>query len=350
MNFISFVKKYKKLFILALLIVVLILIGKFISTVHFVLLRTYLTEMPGMFAGVILASFLAYLAPTFAWKLIMGKEHKGVRFIDLFMIKHIGEILTAFNPTGVIAGETVKAVYLNKRGVQYKHALSSIIMLRILIILSGIFLVVISGVYLIVVKAGDRSNLLYILIAVALIVFLSYLLTIFLLNPKLYLGKTVEKIKRKTNWSFLSDKIVTSSYEINQLSSDFFAANKIRFTSAFLLSLSQWVFGALEFYIILQMLGFEVSMVDAVAVEMGVIFFRTLGAVIPGQIGIEEYGNKVMLNAVGIQSNEVWLVATIMRRGRQVFWLGVAAIFTFFITKSGKIKLSEAKSDVIQDS
>lgn len=339
MNFIDFLKKYKQYLFAILLILVLILVGKFISTVDFKLLGTYLSEMPGMFAGVLITSFLAYLAPTFAWKLIMGPECRHVRFVDLFMIKHIGEILTAFNPTGVIAGESVKTVYLHKRGVDTKYGLSSILMLRILIILSGIFLVVLSGVYLIVVKAGDSSNLLYILIAVSLIIFLSYLLVVFLLDPKLHLGKTIENIQKKTKWKFLTDKIVSSSYEINKISSDFFAVNKIRFTGAFLLSLSQWIFGAMEFYIVLRMLGLDVSVVDAVAVEMGVIFFRTMGTFVPGQIGIEEYGNKVMLNAIGVDSNEVWLIATIMRRGRQVFWLAMAGIFTIIMSKTPKVEV-----------
>jgi len=65
---------------------------------------------------------------------------------------------------------------------------------------------------------------------------------------------------------------------------------------------------------------------------MGVIFFKTIGAVVPGQIGIEEYGNKVMLETIGVQSNEIWLVVTLMRRARQLFWLGIAGIFIFFIS------------------
>lgn len=74
---------------------------------------------------------------------------------------------------------------------------------------------------------------------------------------------------------------------------------------------------------------------------MGVIVFKTVGAIVPGQIGVEEYGNKVMLDAIGIVSNEVWLVVTLMRRGRQLFWLLIAGIFTLIITKFSKIKLYE---------
>lgn len=72
---------------------------------------------------------------------------------------------------------------------------------------------------------------------------------------------------------------------------------------------------------------------------MGVIVFKTVGAIVPGQIGVEEYGNKVMLDAIGIVSNEIWLVVTLMRRGRQLFWLLVAGIFLLIITRFSQIKL-----------
>lgn len=119
---------------------------------------------------------------------------------------------------------------------------------------------------------------------------------------------------------------------MNKLLSDYFRYNKAGFSAVFLLSASQWFFGALEFFIILRMLAIPVGYPDALAIEMGVIFFKTIGAVVPGQIGIEEYGNKVMLETIGVQSNEIWLVVTLMRRARQLFWLGIAGIFIFFIS------------------
>ena len=260
------------------------------------------------------------------------------------MIKHVGEMLTTFNPTGIIAGEGVKAVYLHKLGMETRYSVSSIAMIRILLMIAGVFLVLTSGVYLIVVKSGDSSQLLYILIAIVLTVVLTYFLMIYLLNPKLYLGKTVEYLAKKKNWSFLTEKVISSTYEINKISSEFFMANKIRFIIAFLLCALHWIFLAVEFYVIFKILGMDVSVIDSIAVQMGVIIFITLGAFVPGQIGIEEYGNKVMLAAIGVQSNEVWFMATLMRRARLVFWLLVAGIFILFISKKSDMKFHSPQS------
>jgi hypothetical protein len=100
------------------------------------------------------------------------------------------------------------------------------------------------------------------------------------------------------------------------------------------------MFGALEFFIVLRMLSVPVVFPDAVAVEMGVIFFKTVGAVVPGQLGIEEYGNKVMLDTIGVHGNEIWLVITLMRRSRQLFWLGIAGIFAIVISKNNQKEIS----------
>ena len=71
---------------------------------------------------------------------------------------------------------------------------------------------------------------------------------------------------------------------------------------------------------------------------MGVILFKTIGSVVPGQLGIEEYGNKVMLDAIGIKSNEVWLVVSLMRRARQLFWVLVAGIFWLVTSRTSNNK------------
>lgn len=331
MNLIAFVKKYKRYFIIGLLIIVSLLIIRFISSIDFNTLKSYLYEMPEMFAGIILVSFCAYLSAAVAWGLCMGKEWKKLRFFEIFMFKHVGEMLTIFNPTGVIAGETLKAVYLSQKGIEQKQALSSILLARVLIMLSGIFLIAISFIYLTIGRAGGRINLLFIVSVVLILVLLGYFLAKFLLSRKLHFGTMIARLRAKTNWAFLTQKIEDNCLEINETLSNFYHENKGKFLLAFMLSAIHWIFGAMEFFIVLHILGLHVSVVDTIAVEMGVILFKTAGSIVPGQIGIEEYGNKVMLDAIGIISNEVWLVVSLMRRARQLFWLGIAGIFALII-------------------
>lgn len=335
----AFFKKYKKYIILALLITVFLLIARFISTIDLELLKSYLSDMPGMFAGVVLMSLLAYISSTIAWSLCMGGEGRKVPFVELFMFRHVGEMLSLFNPTGIVAGESLKAVILNRRGVSGTDSVSSILLQRVLVILSGVVLMVVSVLYLTAGQRINGGNVLLVFITLVFIAFLAYLVIRFLVHPKLFLGKTMEKLKRKTGWKLFSDKLIASSYEMNEVSSHYFRENKKRFLLAFLMCVIHWIFGAMEFYIVLKMMGLDITVIQASAVEMGVTLFKTIGAIVPGQIGIEEYGNKVMLNTIGIVSNEVWLVVTLMRRSRQLFWLLVAGIFMLIISRKLQIKI-----------
>ena len=133
--------------------------------------------------------------------------------------------------------------------------------------------------------------------------------------------------------------MIKSSYEMNRVASVYFRGNKGRFLVAFLLCTIHWIFGSVEFLIVLRMMGLDISLMQAVVVEMGVSLFKTIGMIVPAQIGVEEYGNKVMLDVIGVVSNEIWLVVTLMRRGRQLFWLLIAGIFTMIISKKSNIKL-----------
>ena len=326
---VSFYQKYKTVIKWVLLILVLVFVGQFVWNSDLEVIGGYLKKMPFTFLGVVGLSFFAYLSATIAWRLCMGNDGNKTGISQLFMIRHVGEMLSVFNPTSVIAGEALKAHYLSKNGVDNKRAISSILLARILIILSALLLIILSALYLVLGVVGDNQGLPIIILALVIIGGFGYLLARFLLHSKLYLYKAIVKLQKRFGNKYITDKLVGSIQEINQEAHIFYSNNRRKFFWAFLLSVLHWILGAAEFYLILKVLGLDISVINAIAIEMGVILFKTIGAIVPGQVGVEEYANKVMLQAVGIAGNEVWLVVSIMRRARQLFWVGVAGAFYF---------------------
>ncbi|MDD3901055.1 MAG: lysylphosphatidylglycerol synthase transmembrane domain-containing protein [Dysgonamonadaceae bacterium] len=337
MKFIDFINKYQRHIIIGFLVFVFLLLARFVSSIDFNTLKDYLYETPGMIIGVIFFSLLSYVSTTFAWMLCMGKEVKKTHFYEVFMLKNVGDMLAAFNPTSILAGDGVKIVYLKKKGISGEHGLSSLLLLRALTIISAIILMVFALLYLTVGQLNNQ-NVLYIVLLALILIVIIYLIARFFLHPKMFFGNFIDKLRIKTNWSILTDKVIESCYDINNILREYFIDNKGKFLFAFLLSAFQWIFGAMEFYIILNMLNVHMTPLDAIAVEMGVILFKTIGSVVPGQLGIEEYGNKVMLDAIGIKSNEVWLVVSLMRRARQLFWVLVAGIFWLVTSRTSNNK------------
>lgn len=333
---IAFYRKYKQPIKVVLLLLVLVFIGQFIRHTDFAEIGTYLKQMPITFLIILGLSFLAYLSASIAWRLCLGEESNKTSIGQLFMIRHVGEMLSVFNPASVVAGETLKVHYLKKQGISSQNSVSSILMSRILIILSAILLMLLSAIYLIAITYGAGKHLVFVLFGALVMGGFGYLLARFLLHSKLYLSRLTRKMQSTFGSKYISDKLCASIEDVNQTAYLFYNHYRSKFIQAFLLSIIHWFLGAAEFYVILKTLGFEISLFNAVAIEMGVILFKTIGAMVPGQVGVEEYANKVMLSAVGIGGNEVWVVVSIMRRARQIFWVGIAGIFYWIIGHRGK--------------
>ena len=336
---VGFYKKYKKAIKIILLLLVLAFVGQFIRQTNFQEIGSYLRQMPYTFLGILGLSFFAYLSATIAWRLCLGEDSTKASLGQLFMMRHVGEMLSVFNPTSVVAGETLKVHYLSKQGVRSENGISSILMSRILIILSAILLMLLSALYLIVKIYGPDRNLIFITLAAITIGGFGYLLARFLLHSRLYFARSIKKLQDRFGDKYITDNLCLSIENINRTSYIFYKHNKHKFTIAFVLSILHWIFGAAEFYVILKTLGFDSTLLNALAIEMGVILFKTIGAVVPGQVGVEEYANKIMLGMIGIASNEVWLIVSIMRRARQLFWVGLAGIFYWIMAryKTGQV-------------
>ncbi|MDD3511722.1 MAG: hypothetical protein PHW97_07485, partial [Fermentimonas sp.] len=77
---VTFIQKYRKYIIAVLLVTVFLLISRFVASIDFDKFKVYVSEMPGMFAGVVLASLISYTSSTIAWSLCMGGEGKKISF------------------------------------------------------------------------------------------------------------------------------------------------------------------------------------------------------------------------------------------------------------------------------
>ena len=114
--------------------------------------------------------------------------------------------------------------------------------------------------------------------------------------------------------------------------STFFKTNKKGLLYCTLLFTLHWIIGSLEVYFILKFLGIKAGVLQVIFVDMGIILFKSAGAFVPGQIGVEELGNKVMLELIGIPDAEVWITVSVLRRSRQVFWIVCGMLFYFLYT------------------
>ena len=70
--------------------------------------------------------------------------------------------------------------------------------------------------------------------------------------------------------------------------------------------------------------------------DMGVVIIKSAVGFIPGQLGIEELANQLVLLAVGIGTGSLWLTVSILRRARQLVWIAGSALLYLILPKTVK--------------
>jgi hypothetical protein len=246
-------------------------------------------------------TFIAYLLGTLSWQYTLGSEVKKISLTRLFLIRHVGETVAWFNPTSIVGGDALKGVLLAKYDIDKKKVVLSVLLSRIIMILSQLLLLFMTTCYL-VFKHPESA--------------VSRFSTLKLGLPLAWFSSADLSLKLNALWRDVKQMITDHSKLV---------------TIACGFAVLHWLVGSLEFFFILKFLGLKVSPMQALLVDLGVIIFKAAGAFIPGQLGIEEYGNKIMLIAIGIPGTEIWISASILRRARQIVWAGFGILIYFFM-------------------
>lgn len=314
-------------FKLLALIFGIVLLFFFLRNIDFQQVKIHITQVGWKFGWLLLVTGLGYFFAALAWYFSFRKIEMKHVFGKLFVYRMIGETLAVINPTSVVAGDAAKIYFLKKNGIPIEEASSSTLISRILLIISLVFLLILTSFFFfnsITIFENDVLKLALLFLLGSLAFGLFYVFV----SEKLFLHRI----------SFFLLNLFTNNpqqrgesiYNINLAIVDYYKNHKIKFAFAFLLSVLHWLMGALEFYIILHFLKIPISFLDASMLEMGVILVKALGAFVPGQIGIEEQGNKLMLVVIGVSIAGIWIAVSIFRRARQVFWLLVGTLLYFF--------------------
>jgi len=270
-----------------------------------------------------------------AWKYSFPDNKLSI--IELFYLRLIGENVTIFNPTSIIGGEAAKIYLLNKRGVNSKDGLQSVVLSRGMLVFSLIILfVVISSIFLYTAKRISLPMVFLPILALAGVLYLLFNLA----KSIVVKGETKTEYKYAF-WKKFVDFLVETFRSFQQ--------NK-NLGVIFFFSCAHWIVGALEFYLLFYFIEKSIDFFPVLFLDMGIVTFKSFGAFIPGQIGFEEYVNKIFLLAIDVADNATWLFICVMRRAKQLFWLLVGFILYFFVERKYKQAPGNVDGDPIHNS
>ncbi len=335
--------KYGKLLIIVFIIASLAI---YLNATDFKKVLESVKEIGWKFIILLIITLLSSILGTLSWRSCMGTQANSISLSQLFFIRHIGEIASIFNPAGIVGGEALKVHLLcSSQNMEKKAVLASILVSRVIMILTQLTLFSFVALWFLipglnVMTATHYSG--YLILAGTCLALISVVF---------YFRRNIKVLFLSMRFGLaIKNKTGTSIAKLNDLfrvMSSLYRSNKKAAAYASLYALLHWIVGAMEFYFILTFLGIEVSIPQAVLVDMGVILFKTAGVFIPAQAGIEEYGNKVMLSVIGIPGTEIWITASILRRARQLFWLAFGIGVYLFMYKTWTQRLKEVNGNII---
>jgi len=313
------------------IVFVLMCIGSLVGFIWVTDLSLVLSQIQGIglgFLGLLVLSALAHLCATIAWKVCFS-ERNEISLFSLFIIRVIGENITLFNPTNIVAGEASKYHLLKRFEVQKRESVNSILFSRIILIASNLLLILFCLFWI----AGELDFYFELLLTLGFVLLVFFGIGFIIKYTR---SNFKNRVRTKQNFRKLSMLTIYARRSVYAFLR-FSRLKPVAFSTAFLFSLFHWMLGAGEIYLILECLEMPIGLLKSTVVDMGVVVAKSIGSFIPGQIGVEELGNKWMLEIAGV-TGSVWVAVSIIRRGKQLVWILISTLLYFFIRNYSSIK------------
>jgi hypothetical protein len=288
-----------------LVLSIFVSLALFLRATDFQEVFVLLGQIGGKVGYILLSTLAAYILGSLGWKYCLGKEANKVSLYRLFVYRQVGETLALFNPTSIVAGDWLKSKSLKKQGVSEEVANNSVILSRILMVLTQMVLLILALSWLLLSstiaekwRMGVAWTLGGLLLSLSLVLFLLF-----------------QNAKVNSRW-----KAWNTLLAYKNAVSDYIKAHPGKIVWASIFMALHWIAGSLEMFFILHFLGYDVTVFHGLLMDMGVILIKSMGAFIPGQLGLEEVANKTVIFLIGISSGSLWISVSIIKRARQLFW------------------------------
>lgn len=317
---------------------VLIPISIFITHTDFKLVVQEMAKIGYRFLWLLVTTFSAYLLGSLAWWVCLGADRHRISVLRLFVVRQVCETVSLYNPSSIIGGDLLKGELLKPYRIASDAAANSVVVSRITVVLSQLSIFVAACIWLLHYSAYTLPRPLFFGISVLCFLFIVIHIVVFWLLGRRQSLQGPRRVQQQEalKQSFIK-RVLRRLGQLLLQARNFYQEKPRLFWLSYVFSFLHWIVGSLEFYLILVFFGFDIRLMHGVLLDMGVVIVKSAGAFVPGQIGIEEIGNKLVLLAIGIQATSVWLAVSILRRSRQLFWILVGFICYTLLKKTSNI-------------
>ena len=286
--------------------------------------------------------FVTFLVDSFIWQLaLLPVPLNGAWLYRLWQARLVGEAFNVTMPAGGMGGEPVKAVLLKKyHHIDYREGAASLILAKTMNMI-GLVIFLCFGFALMLgpVALPDAYRTLagYGLFGVT-----GATLALFAVQ-RYRLSSVVAGWASR--WPPLA-RIAGALHHIHDVEDHFarfYGARRARFAGAVLIALANWILGMLEIWFAMYFLGHPVSLAEAWVIESVAQLVRAGTFFIPASIGAQE-GAFLLISAAITGSPELGIAFAVVRRGREIIWVGLGFLAgsIYSLTPAGALKRADA--------
>jgi uncharacterized protein (TIRG00374 family) len=267
---------------------------------------------------------------TLGWQVLLRSLRRHVSFHQLLQLRFATEAVLLSLPMGPVAAESLKAYLLEKRaGVPAPEGVSSIAAKKNLLMISlAAFLV--TSVFFGYPYLADASYSilgtgglpLLILGGASALVFASMVMSVLLLH-----GAMAERIHRilvaipvrsVRNW------LLRRSERFREVDASFapIARDRGRLVTVGVLFYIGFLIEAIESYVILRLIGADISFVQVLAFDASVSLIRSAAVFVPAGLGFQDMGYLAFFHAFAIpDASNVGAAFVLVKRAKEVLWI-----------------------------
>jgi uncharacterized protein (TIRG00374 family) len=294
----------------------------------------------GFSSVLILLPFSAlHLLETIAWMNVFPPSIRAIPFFKLLKIQLITETISMTIPAGVAIGEPLRPFLCNRFiGIPLPAGVASVAVRKLLLgVAQGIYTIIgaIAGFSLlqsVTIPMFPVAVLGYIMIGCGIAVFLLFLFFLFVLLN----GSAAQNVHRILMYvPFKRVKVWLLTKEAGFLDTDeelksFDAPFARRLIFVLLIYILAWFMLAIESYIILCLLGVEISFLQVLAMDTAITMLRALFFFIPSGLGVQELGYRVFFQALGMHDFQDYGAFVLLRRFKELLWYSAGYCIMFF--------------------
>ncbi len=294
----------------------------------------------GYLSVVILLPFLClHVVETYSWlQLFPGKNHK-ISFVKLLKIQIISETVSMTIPAGMPIGESLRP-FLCRRymDIPVPTAVASVAVRKLMLgAIQGLYTLIgaiagFSFLQSVSTRMIGFEGLGFILAGSGIVVFAAFMLFILLLLN----GGAAQKIHgflMLIPFRKVKDRLLEMESGFHETDQELKVIREMspgKLVMVMLYYLVAWFMLATESYIILRLLGVDITFFQVLSIDTALSMLRAVFFFIPSGLGVQEIGYLAFFRVLGIQDAVIAGEAFVLvRRFKEIIWYSLGYLIMF---------------------